>query len=276
MINLIKIILVSILATNSVYCQQKVFNKYEGIEGHTFLKVIEENSHKIVYEPCYASVETYRFYKDSVYHNWGQEYDIIKGSISKKNNTFLFRGFNDNSQEENEIQVSKLDGSNLFWSINNEIFIDSINITQIEFVKEICKEDLEPEESIKYETVSHVKGLCFATDCESDEYIYFLVGGQFITKSLSLNTRLKKINDSEFNIFFSPPLLDPIPNSFKAIEYYSISKPIARAKHLGNKLVLEWYGFYNRLTQKREFLQNPFTDKIETSPIILKNCAYIN
>lgn len=273
MIKIISLLLVVTTAINVTSCQEKR-NSYEiDIEGHTFLRVTERNSQKVLFEPCSASIETFKFYKDSIYHNWGQEYDKIK-NISKEDKTegYLLKGYNDNLREISEIKISRPKGKDIFWTINNKIFIDSIKFERVKLEKEKCEEEVEKEEIVDYETISHVKQMSFSTDCASDEYVYFLVGGQFITKNISLNTRLKKINEREFNIFFSPPLMNPVPSTLKDVESFSLSKPIAKANHIGNEIQFEWYGFYNRKTHKTEFKENPFTNKIESSFIVLKRC----
>lgn len=139
----------------------------------------------------------------------------------------------------------------------------------------LVKEDLvlEKEEAIKYETIYAIKKMKFSTDCSSDDYVFFLVGGQFKTKNIFLNTRLKKINESEFYIYFSPPLLNPLPSGLKDVASFSLSKPIGKVIHDKEaEIQFEWYGFYNRKTKEREFKKNPFTNKIENDFIVLKWC----
>jgi hypothetical protein len=66
-----------------------------------------------------------------------------------------------------------------------------------------------------------------------------------------MNTKLEKINHTQFNIYFSKPLINPINKIFSDAEYFSEFIPIAKAKHLSNKLELIWYGFII-VKQKRE------------------------
>ncbi|ADV51242.1 hypothetical protein I2486_19720 [Cellulophaga sp. E16_2] len=136
-----KFISIFFVVTTAIWlisCQGKRNNYENNIEGHTFFKVTETNSQKILFEPCYASIETFKFYKDSIYHNWGQEYDNIK-NISKevKTDGYLLKGYNDNLNKISEINISRPKGKDLFWTINPKVFIDSINLEQIKLEKHI-------------------------------------------------------------------------------------------------------------------------------------------
>ncbi|MBL7559913.1 hypothetical protein JAO71_08875 [Olleya sp. YSTF-M6] len=138
---------------------------------------------------------------------------------------------------------------------------------------ELKKEELEEEEKITYETIYELKKMKFSTDCKGDDYVFFLVGGQFKTKNIFFNSRLTRINDTEYYIYFSPPLLNPIPSDLKDATSFSLNKPIGKIiNNMEAELQFEWYGFYNRRTKEREFKQNPFTNKIENGSIVLKWC----
>ena len=39
-----------------------------------------------------------------------------------------------------------------------------------------------------------------------------------------------------------------------------------------SKLELEWLGFYNNKTKKREMVKNPFTNDTQIKSVLLKNC----
>ena len=138
---------------------------------------------------------------------------------------------------------------------------------------ELKKEELEEEEKITYETIYELKKMKFSTDCKGEDYVFFLVGGQFKTKDIFFNSRLTRINNTEYYIYFSPPLLDPVPRDLKDVASFSLNKPIGKIiNNMEGELQFEWYGFYNRRTKEREFKQNPFTNKIENSSIVLKWC----
>lgn len=138
----------------------------------------------------------------------------------------------------------------------------------------LIKEDaiLEKEEVITYETIQELKKMKFSLDCKGDSYVFFLVGGQFKTKNIFFNSRLKRINESEYYIYYSPPLLDPVPSGLNDVAFFSLSKPIGKIINMEGELEFEWYGFYNRRTKGREFKKNPFTNKIEEGSIVLKWC----
>ncbi|MBO0591450.1 hypothetical protein I2486_08505 [Cellulophaga sp. E16_2] len=138
---------------------------------------------------------------------------------------------------------------------------------------ELKKEELEEEDKITYETIYELKKMKFSTDCKGEDYVFFLVGGQFKTKNIFFNSRLTRINETEYYIYFSPPLLDPIPSGLNDADSFSLIKPIGKiTNNMEGELQFEWYGFYNRRTKEREFIQNPFTNKIEKGSIVLKWC----
>jgi hypothetical protein len=140
MIKILNLFLVVMTTINLTSCQEKKNNYENNIEGHTFLKVTERHSQKVLFKPCQASIETFKFYKDSIFHNWGQEYDNIK-KISKevKTDGYILKGYNDNLREINEIKIIKPKGESIYWIINNKVFIDSINLERIKLEKEKCE-----------------------------------------------------------------------------------------------------------------------------------------
>jgi hypothetical protein len=241
------------------------------LDGHTFLKVTDTDSGKVLFQPCGASIESYKFYKDSLYHNWGQESDLInKISLSRNNNGYFLKGFNINTNKSEEFDIEKLKGELFYFKINNKIFIDSLFIKKISQRKETCVTD---EENFDVDIVSSKS---WSNDCKLDEaYIYFTsIGGQFVCRNkFSFDTKLKKSSNNEFNILFDNTFLKkPYPSSMEDYQNFSATNSIAKIKKNGNVLEFTWFGFYNTKTKKREFLENPFTGKIEQSPIILKEC----
>lgn len=208
----IKLLATIVLIINFASCQNqkkqgsletvKIFKNDLNLEGHTFFKVTETDSGKILFKPCDASIEKYKFYKDSLYHNWGQEFDIVKKISFKKNkNIYSIEGFNTNTNENNIFQIEK-SSETYYLKINDEIFIDSLqskNIRLIEQPLKDCEDEEEIEDSaytkkdIVFNTVNHVKKIQFSYDCNSNNYVYFLVGGQFVTAKLSMNTKLTQV-----------------------------------------------------------------------------------
>jgi hypothetical protein len=291
MIKKIKILIYILILVN-ISCQDKksstkesIINQksHEAVIGHTFFRITETDKGRILYQPCDADIATYRFYEDSIYHNWGQEPDVFK--ISKKyqkENEFIFNGqYSSQTDNKNSIKVYRLDVKGIYWKIDNEIFIDSLYSKTIKYVEQpmkdcgdepITKDSITEKKEIQFSTINSVKGITFSIDCNSTSYVHFLVGGQFITPKLSMNTKLEKINETEFNIYFSTPLMDPIDKNMNDYEYFSEEIPIATAKRLDNKIEFIWLGFYNTKTKKRIHLENPFTNRIEKETIILNKC----
>lgn len=242
------------------------------LEKHTFFRVTETDSGKILFKPCDASIENYKFYKDSIYHNLGQEYDIIKKlSFVKSYDNYIFKGLNNNTKENELIQVTRINVDDYYLKINNEIFIDSLFIKKIPLVKESCNDE---ENDISLEDILSTKS--WSNDCKLDDsYVYFSsVGGQFVFRGkFSFNTKIKKTNKNEFDVLFDNSFLKrPYPNNMNDYQDYSGIEPIAKMKKNGNKIEFIWNGFYNTKTNKRIHLENPFTNKIETKPILLMEC----
>jgi hypothetical protein len=68
---------------NNIEKNQTVDN-YSKIDfsGHTLFKVIETDSGRVLYKPCGANIEKFKIYRDSIFHNLGQEYYTL--NISSK------------------------------------------------------------------------------------------------------------------------------------------------------------------------------------------------
>lgn len=254
-------------------------NKQESIiEGHTFYKITETESGKILYQPCDAKIETYKFYKDFIYHNWGQEYDIINQlyfSEDKDKNVFIFKGHNTNSDENENIVIQKLNIKSTYWKINNEIFIDSLDMNRIQHIKQ-AKEEC--EDVISLELMLQKNDKTWSNNCNSDKsYIYFSsvngIGGRIVLRgnyTIKINTII--INENEINILFHLPMRPPYPDNMSNFSDYSEEEPIAKIKRIGNNIQFHWFGYYNKKTRKRIHLENPFTNKIDKDIILLQKC----
>ncbi len=194
---------------------------------------------------------------------------IGKNTYQVKNNSVIKQLKFDNNKNEVELVCS-------YGKYQGECDpMQQLLMTTTSFTgkSELRKDFLEKEEAITYETIYELKKRKFSTDCSSDDYVFFLVAGQFITKNIFFNSRLKRINETEYYIYFSPPLLAPVPSSLNDAASFSLSKPIGKiVNNTEGQIQFEWYGFYNRKTKKREFKQNPFTNKIENGSIVLKWC----
>ncbi|WP_409417019.1 hypothetical protein [Flavobacterium sp. PS2] len=267
----------SIIKNNGKKNKDDILN----IEGHTFFKVTETDSGKVLLKPCDASIEKYKFYKDTLYHNLGQEYDLIKRiSFIKNEGTYIFKGYNFNTKKNEVIQIKKNNSEEYYLEINNQTFIDSLFINKIVLTKEPCIDGDKETNDISEETINFEKDIVSAkswsNDCKLDEsYVYFsVVGGQFVFRQrFSINTKIKKIGNNEFHVLFDNSYMKrPYPDNMENYQDFSATEPIGKMKKKGNAIEFIWYGFYNTKSKKRIHLENPFTKKIETEPIALTKC----
>jgi len=118
------------------------------ISGHTFFKVTESDSGRVLYKPCGANIEKYIIYQDSIFHNLGQEYFTMKiKSISNIGDNITYKTAYKYNNEfpdggESLIKIISIDKNKKFWKINNEIFIDSIFSKNLKTIKELpCDDD---------------------------------------------------------------------------------------------------------------------------------------
>ena len=120
----------------TVSCNNKDIKEKDNIIGHTFFRITKTDSMDIIKQPCDARIATYKFYKDSIVHDWGQEIEAFKVLRSEDRMSFI-RNF----QHKNEVyQLKILDKEKHYWLINNEVFIDSLYIETIPYVEQNCIE----------------------------------------------------------------------------------------------------------------------------------------
>jgi len=146
MLKYISIILIISLLTS---CEEDKNIEIENIIGHTFFRIDTINSIKVLKQPCNANIATFRFYKDSIYHNWGQEverFNII--NYFKKEGYYSFtRKF----EPKNEIyKIKPIDKEKNYWLINGEVFIDSLYTSKIEKIEQPCIECWDKETCNEY------------------------------------------------------------------------------------------------------------------------------
>lgn len=144
--HILKIHLLFLFALYS--CQKKNPEKKLEIIGHTFFKVQESKNGKILFKPCGAEIEKYIVYKDSIYHDLGQEkfyLNIITTANSENSNQFKTKYKYNGEVPETEDSLlifKKLDKNQKFFKINNQIFVDSIYAKSLRIVKELpCDDD---------------------------------------------------------------------------------------------------------------------------------------
>ncbi len=116
--------------------------------------------------------------------------------------------------------------------------------------------------------------ISFHYDCNVSDFVNFsLNDGDFSCPSngIRFEASLIKTDESNFELKYSEIRGYEIESSLDS-KNYSKEISIGKIKYSDNKIEFTWLGFYNTKTKKREFLENPFTGKIENSSIILKNC----
>jgi hypothetical protein len=263
----IRLLATIVLIINFASCQNqkkqsnletvKIFKNYLNLEGHTFFKVTETDSGKILFKPCDASIEKYKFYRDSLYHNWGQEFDIVKKISFKKNkNIYSIKEFNTNTNENNIFQIEKSSEA-YYLKINDEIFIDSLQSKKIRLIEQPLKDCGDDDKK----SSSNLNGV-WRVDCantltvldisNSDAYLSLFSNTIFINAKIESvpnnNTYLLKFLNQENNYVSDENKLD--------VENISKEKSIGKLEIKDNKLILYWYGLYNQKTEKLNFVED--------------------
>ena len=269
-----KLIIFYILAISLISYQQKRLNKIQGIKGHTFLKVTKIKSKKVLYKPCYASIETYKFYKDSIYHNWGQEHYNFKGVYTINNDgSYLFKGLNTNySENEYTLKINKVKGTDFFWYINDDIFIDSLNIKQILFQKEICEEDINKPIKNNHQILD-INGT-WKVACIEDKSALLIFDKSRGYLDIRINNDYARVSVDikEYNHIYNLKynVLTGITRHNEFVDWLDISHDsiIGDFTIKDKNIKFNWLGFYNTKTRKRELNQNIF----EKDSILLEKC----
>lgn len=264
--------------------------------GHTFFSLHINNKDTLIYKPCDANVPKYIVFKDSIFHNWGQEYYMLNTILSKSlnNQTKIKTTYRYNNEmpdgSDSLITFQKLNKK--FWKINGEIFIDSLYALSIKQVHQPCKDCNNCEDNKKQENLSSlfVINKQWSNHCEkgvdkdniifysSDEIAFGIGSINFICGGTS-----KQTSSNSIEIYLKESANHYAPNGEvysnnnvpKEIDFKdcSLTVPVAEVK-LINKISAEfkWLGFYDNKKGKRVYLKNPFTNKIEKEPIVLKRC----
>lgn len=120
-----------------------------------------------------------------------------------------------------------------------------------------------------------ISNLSWSNNCVTNNYVVFsVVGGQFrFSKQFSINTTIKKLSNVDYEVYYRHPIIRPIPENMMDCGDYSTEIPIAKMKYNDGKIEFTWMGFINSKTNKKIITENPFTQKIETSPVILEKCS---
>lgn len=267
--------------------------------GHTFFRVDINNEDTLIYKPCDADIAKYILYKDSIFHNWGQEHytlNILSSIIEDLQ--IKFKTVYKYNQEipdgiDSTIVLQQLNKK--FWKINGEIFIDSLYISSIKYKMQSCKDCDNCEDNNKEISVIPISEIYninkqWSNSCDmgvNKDNIIFYSANEISFGISSINficsATSKQIADNTIEIYLKDSGNDYAPNGEvysnnnlpKGINFIdcSLTMPIAEVK-LVNKYIAEfkWLGFYDINKKKKVYLQNPFTGNIETSSIIIKKC----
>lgn len=271
------------------------------IIGHTFYRVEKFENKYILLEPCDAHIPKYIAYKDSIYHDWGQEHYSLNIITQKKlddkiifETTYKYNGEKPDDSDSTLIFQS-LDKEKKIWKINDEIFIDSQFINTIQRKKQPCKEcgNCEGEKiadiliSSLFDSNQLTKQ--WSNHCEKgvgkDNIMFYSpeeIGFNISSINFICGATSKQIDDKTIGIYLKDSGTDYAPNGEvysnnnlpKGINFDDISqdKPVAQVKILNKDSVeLSWLGFYNKKTNKREYLSNPFDKNKNT--VVLSSCT---
>lgn len=120
-----------------------------------------------------------------------------------------------------------------------------------------------------------ISNLSWSNNCVTNNYVVFsVVGGQFrFSKQFSINTTIKKLSNVDYEVYYRHPIIRPIPENMMDCGDYSTEIPIAKMKYNDGKIEFTWMGFINSKTNKKIITENPFSGKIETSPVVLEKCS---
>lgn len=132
--------------------------------------------------------------------------------------------------------------------------------------KTVVEEDIE---GLPFENVAYL------FNCNKSDYVSFgpMMKGSFSCPSTELrfDGLLKKIKENEYELRYEEIRGYNIEPSLDS-KNYSKETAIAIIKYSNSIIQFKWIGFYNLKTKKIEFTKNPFTNKVELAPIILKKC----
>ncbi|MFB9110639.1 hypothetical protein [Flavobacterium gyeonganense] len=299
----LKVIFNIILLSIIISCKDKIDNKSIGneseiikeyskidVEGHTFFKVTETDSGKILFKPCGANFEKYVMFGDSIFHHLGQEHFMFKITSKEiSENQIIYKLIYKYNLEvpdtaDSLIKIIPLDKNQKYWKINNDIFIDSIFSNTIPIHKEL------PCDEVCYDCpiIDNLKGNkkitgTWKVNCENgNASIKIEEGSAFLEimfNQIYIDMIEIKGNNSEKEIRYKLKEKPEDLGSFATKmdwENFVNDKPIATIKEINEKTIyFYWYGFYNSKTKKREFTECEFQQEINEKNegnIVLVKC----
>lgn len=114
----------------------------------------------------------------------------------------------------------------------------------------------------------------WSNDCDGDNSVYFdTTGAQFcFSTAFTMNAVLRKFSSTMYAVYFSYPIVRPIPEEMQDCRNYAENIPVAKIEREGEQLSITWLGFFDTTKGVRVHTQNPFG--INSSSVILRKCNY--
>ena len=173
---------------------------------------------------------------------------------------FTIQSCGQNSKKQNGRE------NDISTSVEADYLINDINL-------QTSDENIEQQHNIL--NFDSLNMTAWSNDCNSgnqNSQVYFsVVGGQFTFPSrFIMNTTLKQVDNREIGVYFSYPIVRPIPVNMQDCRDYSEEIPIGKIEALGEKIKFTWYGFYNNKTKKKVHVENPFNKK---EYVVLEKCS---
>jgi hypothetical protein len=148
----------------------------------------------------------------------------------------------------------------------NQYKIYDINGLPDEIIESVNKEkDIEQDITGNWKTICEDNRTGLHAFDSSQGYLDIYIKDDFARVAVNIDN----------NSIIKYSVLTSITRYNKFVDWLEIStdSTICKVKIINEKeLELEWLGFYNKKIQRREMVKNPFTDKIENTKVILKNC----
>lgn len=204
-----------------------------------------------------------REYLDVKYGSSEESVNLKKGSFA---DIYLY------NQDQKKWQLKKHIASDILPPyVNSNFFIDL-------FPSQFNLKSTDLNYQQKEETIDDYsfKDINWALDCDSNTNVYFdVIGGQFsCPERFCMNAELKKIGFNTYEFYFTdfPPI---IPRSEEMQNWNDLDK----TRSIGvfeikdeKTIAITWNGFYHKKLKKFIETENPFTNKIENTPILLHKC----
>lgn len=290
---LISIMILSCINKKDNIEKNQTVDNYSKIDfsGHTLFKVIETDSGRVLYKPCGANIEKFKIYRDSIFHNLGQEYytlNISSKEVLENEITYrLIYKYNLEKPENSDsiLKIQPLDKKQKFWKINNDLYIDSVFVSTIKTIKELpCDEECydcpqEKDLAKNEKTVTNWK-----VNCE-DGNASMQIDDNNVSLEIMYNQIYIDMVEVEQNKF-EKSITYKLKEKPEDLGGFGIKldwksfindKPIACLKFINDKTIhFYWYGFYNDKTKKREFIECEFQqesiEKYGDKHVVLMRC----